>query len=248
MYEVFLPLGKRGDGTIRKAPYVLAASLVLLIVAGAFLLSQRTESNAEFKKSVHYVSNTPAHDSVLAGAPVNVVVDFDFDLGPGSAVSVKSGNTEYGVGESVIDMNKLALRRNMDPNAPDGLYLVNYKACWPDGSCHDGFFRFSIDRKKAEAYADLRGMPEVTVKLVDISIMPQNIRISRGTKVTWINEDNIVHYVNTDQHSSHTYFPQQNSMALSKGGVFSMVFDTPGIYPYHCSAHPVQMSANVLVG
>lgn len=98
------------------------------------------------KKSAHYVSNTPAHGSVLASVPENVSINFNFDLGTGSSISIKTGNREYGSGATIIESNKLVMRRSMDPNAPDGLYTVSYNACWPDGSCHDGHFQFTIDR------------------------------------------------------------------------------------------------------
>src|SRR3990167_1793893 len=32
------------------------------------------------KKSAHYESNTPEHGSTLAGVPINVVINFNFDL------------------------------------------------------------------------------------------------------------------------------------------------------------------------
>ena len=228
---------------MRKIIYLIAAGIV--VMAAAFVLLN-TET-AEFKKSAHYESNTPAHGSVLAGVPVNVVIDFNFDLAEGSSISIKAGDKEYGAGETVIDSNKLAMRRDMDVNAPDGLYTVNYIACWPDGSCHDGHFQFNIDRTKGDAYEDLRNKNEVTVKLSEISFKPRNIRISRGTKVNWVNEDEVIHYVNTDAHPSHTYYPEQNSRALKKGDTFSITFDKAGAYPYHCSAHARVMTGTIIV-
>ncbi len=146
-------------------------------------------------------------------------------MGPGSSISIKTADKEYGTGGTTIDSNKLAMRRNMDPSAPDGFYTINYKACWHDGSCHDGYFQFIIDRTKAETYTDLRNKTEVTVRLSGIAFKPQNIRISRGTKVTWVNEDDVDNYVNTDAHTSHTYYPPQNSKALRKGDIFSLNLD-----------------------
>lgn len=213
------------------------------------------------KKSAHYESNTPAHGAVLAGVPINVVIDFNFDLakpseikilgnpsaGSTSSLQAGSGQVDYGEGETIIDSNKLALRRNMQKNAPDGLYTVEYNACWPDKSCHEGNFQFRIDRSKAQNFEDQTGRNEVTVKLSNTKFVPENIRISKGTKVTWVNDDNTDHYINTDSHPAHTYFPQQNSKVLKKGDTFSLVFDKPGIYPYHCSAHEASMKASILV-
>lgn len=240
---------------IKNIVFIILVLLLMSFFSGCVgKTEQKAESSAvtssvtlKVKKSAHYESNTPAHASVLAGVPVNVVIDFNFDLGPGSSISIKTDDKEYGTGETVIDPNKLAMRRNTNPNAPDGFYTVNYKACWPDGSCHDGYFQFTIDRTKAGNYTDLRNKTEVTVKLSEVAFKPQNIRISRGTKVIWINEDNVDHYVNTDAHPSHTYYPPQNSKVLKKGDMFSLTFDKEGIYPYHCSAHAKIMTGSIIV-
>lgn len=199
------------------------------------------------KKSAHYESNTPAHGTALAGVPVNVVLDFNFDLGSGSAISVTSGGKEYALGNTIIDPGRLAMRRSIDPAAPDGLYEVTYDACWPDGSCHDGNFRFAIDRSLAGQYTDLTGRQEVTVAMENTAFDPALVRISRGTKVTWVNREAVGHFVNTDSHPAHTYYLPQNSRGLERNGTFSVVFDTPGIYPYHCSAHADLMKGSILV-
>jgi len=199
------------------------------------------------KKSPHYETNTPEHGAVLAGVPVNVVIDFNFDLGPGSAISVKSGSREYATGTTGIDPNRLAMRRPIDPAAPDGLYEVTYNACWPDGSCHDGNFRFAIDRSLARQYTDLTGTPQVTINMDNIAFDPAMVRVTRGTNVTWINREAVEHFVNTESHPAHTYYIPQNSRGLLKNDTFSVVFDTPGIYPYHCSAHAAVMRGSILV-
>jgi plastocyanin len=208
-----------------------------------------TPSQPEFsvpKKSPHWESNTPEHGATLAAVPINIVIDFNFDLGPGSDISIMSNGEEYSIGQTVVDENKLAMRRNMDQDAPDGLYKIAYKACWPDGSCHDGYFEFAIDRSKESAYEDLRGQGEITVTMKGIAFIPQNVLISKGTRITWINEDSVTHYVNTDSHPAHTYYPEMNSLALNNGDNYSLILDIPGIYPYHCSAH-TNMKGSIIV-
>jgi len=214
----------------------------------------------QFKKSAHYESNTPEHGSIIPAVPVNAVIDVNFDLAPPSAISINKDGSDYGVGETTIDSNKLAMRRVMAPDAPDGLYTVNYNTCWPDGSCHDGHFQFAIDRSRAGAYEDLRDNDAVTVSMGEIAFDKPKIRVSRGTKVTWENYDEVEHYINTDSHPSHSYYPMQNSRALAKarcigpacknlipGGTYSLIFDTPGFYPYHCSAHAEEMISSIIV-
>lgn len=199
------------------------------------------------KKSAHYESNTPEHGAVLAGVPINVVIDFNFDLAKPSEIKIEMDGKSYDVGQTIIDDNKLAMRRNVDANAPDGLYTATYKACWPDGSCHDGNFQFAIARSLAAGFSDMTGKKEVEIKMAQIKFNPQNIKVGKGTKITWVNDDNVVHYVNTDPHPGHDYYKPQNSESLAKGDSYSIVFDKAGIYPYHCSAHADQMVGSILV-
>ncbi|MBI4037681.1 cupredoxin domain-containing protein [Candidatus Curtissbacteria bacterium] len=213
-------------------------------------IGQGSSSTANFtdpKKAAHYESNTPAHGSVLAGVPVNVVIDFNFDLAQPSEIKIFKDGKDFGQGETVLDSNKLAMRRNINYDSPNGLFTVEYKACWPDKSCHDGSFQFVIDRSAGSVFEDRTGSKEVTVRMSQIAFNPQNLKVSKGTKVTWINDDSVEHYVNTETHPAHTYYPQQNSKALKKGEIFSLVFDKAGIYPYHCSAHASTMTGSLLV-
>lgn len=199
------------------------------------------------KKSTHYESNTPYHGAILAGVPINVVVDFNFDLAKPSEIKILNNGQDYGIGETIIDSNKLTMRRNISPNAPDGLYKIEYKACWPDASCHNGYFQFVIDRKLDKGFSDQTNKKEVEIKMSQIKFESQDIKISKGTKVTWVNDDSIEHFVNTDSHPSHTYYKAQNSKALGKDASYSVIFETAGIYPYHCSVHADSMAGNILV-
>jgi len=246
-----------------KVSYIILALVVLGI--GAFLLfgkeqskpsspstftKEQTADQTTFqspKKSAHYETNTPAHGATLAGVPINVVIDFNFDLAKPSSIKIEKEGKDFGIDETVIDDNKLSMRRNMDSNAPDGVYTVMYNACWPDGSCHDGDFQFAIDKSLSPGLTDMINQKEVQIKMSEIKFNPQNLKVSKGTKVTWINDDGVDHYVNTDSHPAHTYYLPQNSKSLAKGENFSVSFEKSGIYPYHCSAHADTMSGNILV-
>lgn len=208
--------------------------------------------NYEFsnpKKSAHYEGNTPTHGAVLAAPPINIVIDFNFDLATGSSMTITHDGKDYGVGETTIDANKLVLRRSFDQIAIDGLYTVDYKACWPDKSCHTGSFQFAIDRTLVdrENYTNARNQKEVTVHLRQYAFSPTNLRIKTGTRVMWVNDDPDTHYINTDSHPAHTYYVKQNSKALSKNDTFELTFDQPGLYLYHCSAHADTMRATIIV-
>lgn len=249
--------------------YLLIGIVITIVMVGFFIwnrnLTSQTQTNSSIpttsettiqstavsfnnpKKSAHYESNTPAHGVTLAGVSINVVIDFNFDLAKPSEIKILKGGKDFGVGETTIDSNKLSIRRKMNPDSSDGLYTVDYKACWPDGSCHDGFFQFAIDKSQTTNFNDQTNKKEVAIKLSQIRFSPQNVKVSKGAKVIWINDEDVEHYVNTDSHPAHTYYQQQNSKVLKKGEQYSVVFDIAGIYPYHCSAHAGSMVGTLLV-
>ena len=251
---------------VMKKGIVIGVTAVVLIAIVAFYFSGKdytsgynttigSGSQAELivfdipKKSAHYESNTPSHGSVVAGVPINVVIDFNFDLATPSSILILNAKTgeDFGIGSIEIDSNKLAMRKEMKEDSPNGLYNITYKACWPDESCHDGKFQFAIDKTKANEFIDMTGKSEVTINAEQISLKPMKVKISKGTQITWINQDSVQHFVNTDAHPSHTYFSEQNSRALGEEDSFSIVFDKSGFYPYHCSAHASVMKGEILV-
>jgi len=208
------------------------------------------EKEFEFNNAVktpHWVENVPASNSIIPGVPINIIINFNFDLYEDSKIIIEKDGVQYNTGDTSIDENKLALRSGMDPEAPDGLYKVSYTACWPDGSCHDGSFEFAIDSKLSEEYTDLRGSEEITINMENISFDMPQIIINAGTSVTWINLEDAGHYINTDPHPGHNYYPEQNSKLLSKGDSYSLTFDKPGFYPYHCSTHYPAMQGVIIV-
>jgi methionine-rich copper-binding protein CopC len=98
-------------------------------------------------KSAHYVSNTPKHGATLSSVPSKVELTFNFDVATPSVISIIGPDGEnYATGETKIGTDILSLYVAMDPEAPDGLYTVNYTACWPDQTCHDGKFQFALQR------------------------------------------------------------------------------------------------------
>lgn len=240
--------------------------IALVLVAGAaYFMTQSKNSQAPLtspiatdsgtaqkftfspqKKSLHFVTSTPPHESVLAAPPINIVIDFNFDLGSKSLIKVTKDSVDYTEGKTTIDPSKLTLRQALKPDLLDGLYTVTYDACWPDNTCHDGTFQFVIDRTKAANYQDETGKSEVTVRMKDISFKPLSLKVSRGTKITWVNDDTVGHYVNTDSHPAHSYFEAQNSKLIEPGKSYTVAFDKTGAFPYHCSAHTA-MTAQIIV-
>lgn len=82
---------------------------------------------------------------------------------------------------------------------------------------------------------------EATVNIDNFSFSPAELVVAAGTKVTWLNRDDIPHTV-TDAADPRAF----KSAALDTGDAFSFVFPAPGTYRYFCSLHP-HMQATVVV-
>ena len=197
----------------------------------------------------HFVDVYPVHGDVLVQAPSEVLLNFNFNLHQDSAISVMRDGQPVSVGTLSISSNSLSMRTSIEGDAGDGVYQVDYKACWPDGSCHEGSTTFVVDGDTVAEYVDLRGQTEVTVNMMDEKLYdPPRMILSPGTKVTWLNVDAVAHFVNTDPHPSHNLQEEQNSLAINPGETHSYTFAAPGAWGYHCSAHfNLGMTAQVLV-
>ena len=77
------------------------------------------------------------------------------------------------------------------------------------------------------------------VKIDNFSFTPQEITVAVGTKVTWVNRDDIPHTVVSTEEKF-------KSKALDTDDQYSFTFDKAGTYDYFCSIHP-KMTAKVIV-
>jgi plastocyanin len=68
---------------------------------------------------------------------------------------------------------------------------------------------------------------------------PDDLNVSAGDTVTWMNTDSIAHTSTSDVNG-------WNSGIIGPGGQSSMTFQTIGIFSYHCAIHP-GMVATVVV-
>ena len=78
-----------------------------------------------------------------------------------------------------------------------------------------------------------------TVSIDNFAFNQATITVPVGTKVTWVNHDDMLHTV-ADEGKSFKSDP------LDSGDSFSHVFDKPGTYKYFCSLHP-HMTGTVVV-
>ena len=79
------------------------------------------------------------------------------------------------------------------------------------------------------------------VVIDNFTFTPATLTISAGTKVKWINHDDIPHTV-----TSTTQPRELKSEALDTDQTYSHTFAKPGTYHYFCAIHP-HMTAVVIV-
>jgi plastocyanin len=227
---------------------VITLLLVLTAGLGLILFFSLKKSEINSVPPAQFVDSSPSQDQTFYRSPINVVVNFNQDLTDRSTVSVFHQGTDVTTQKAEISENKLTLRRPLRSGLTSGTYLTKYVACFQNNDCSEGQFTFTIDEKSGADYQDLRGQKEVTIKMNHLSFDQPRIIITTGTKVTWVNEEEVDHFINTDPHPSHTFFPDQNSLEIKRDGNYAVTFVDPGEYPYHCSAHvPEGMVGRVVV-
>ncbi len=80
---------------------------------------------------------------------------------------------------------------------------------------------------------------EITISIEDFAFAPDTIEVPAGTTVTWTNNDGVPHTVTADDGAF-------DSGTLNSGASFSVTFDEPGTYAYHCAFHS-RMTAQIIV-
>ena len=78
------------------------------------------------------------------------------------------------------------------------------------------------------------------VKIDNFTFSPATLTVPVGSKVTWVNEDDIPHQVMA---SGRTF----KSQVLDTDQSFAQTFASPGTYEYFCSLHPHMKGTIVVV-
>lgn len=78
---------------------------------------------------------------------------------------------------------------------------------------------------------------ENTILIDGFAFSPDELTISAGESVTWINKDSASHNIKFDDLTSDTF---------AKDGTYTRVFDTAGTYDYICGLHPT-MKGKIIV-
>jgi plastocyanin len=219
-------------------------------------------------RTAHFIDSVPSHGEVFVTVPEKVLINFDDTLGalledaPGDTSKMTvyhegQEGTRIASTETRIEIrmiNGSVLKTVLDPKYGDGKYIVEYRACrtggteGTGGTCNDGRYGFSVDSLTIENYANMTKKAYVEIKMAGNRFNPQNVIISRGTRVTWTNEEGTVHTVATDPFKSENYVLPLKSNVLSKYNSYEYTFVKTGEFPYHCRLHyPDGMVGRILV-
>ena len=87
--------------------------------------------------------------------------------------------------------------------------------------------------------ADNTETNSVVVTIDNFNFTPPALTVPGGTKVTWVNKDDVPHTVTSDDKLF-------GSRALDTDDKYSFTFQNPGTYSYYCSVHP-KMTGKVVV-
>jgi plastocyanin len=80
---------------------------------------------------------------------------------------------------------------------------------------------------------------DVRIDIKEFMFGPRDLSITAGTKVTWVNDDQIPHTVMETHKAFH-------SAALDTDDSFTYQFDNAGTFEYFCALHP-QMIGRIVV-
>lgn len=104
---------------------------------------------------------------------------------------------------------------------------------------------------------DLTNQSQVSMNIKDYKYEKPNIKIKKGTTVTWTNQDAMQHNVMQDHSDSGTAHDAPTAdqvkpdvfagQLLSKGESYSFTFNEVSSAPYHCSPHPYMKGSVTVV-
>ena len=82
------------------------------------------------------------------------------------------------------------------------------------------------------------------VVMKNIQFNPKSLTVSKGTTVTWTNEDSVNHDVTKTSGPGPNFASGHGN--IGSGGTYKVTFNTPGTIKYRCTIHP-GMEATIVV-
>lgn len=77
-----------------------------------------------------------------------------------------------------------------------------------------------------------------TVNISDFKFGPQNLKVKKSTKVTWVNQDTAGHNVIAPDGQVKPGGPPADNEIFRKGDTYDFTFNTVGSFDYICRPHP----------
>jgi len=130
----------------------------------------------------------------------------------------------------------LRLRKGMFVTA-----LVLFNASLAGCGGQSGGANESAHSPDGTAQAADSNAPPVQIRIDNFTFEPAEVTIPAGTKVTWVNHDDVPHTA-----TSSAKPRKFDSGTLDTDDQFSFVFTAPGTYDYFCALHK-HMTARIIV-
>ena len=111
----------------------------------------------------------------------------------------------------------------------------------PSASPNSNMTNMEMPQKPATSVTKEMAMNSVPNQIVieNFSFQPATLTVKAGTKVTWVNRDDVPHTA-TDTEKRF------NSKTLDTDDQFAFTFEQPGTYNYYCALHP-KMTGQIIV-
>jgi len=132
----------------------------------------------------------------------------------------QSNGTEYGQGNN--SESQASAPPTASPNANTGMSNMNMPA-----------------KPRTAAKNMQSGTAANQVVIENFSFAPATLTVKAGTKVTWINRDDVPHTVNEND-------KRFKSGPMDTDDQFSYTFSAPGTFSYFCALHP-KMIGQIIV-
>jgi plastocyanin len=81
------------------------------------------------------------------------------------------------------------------------------------------------------------------VSVTKSGFAPKTLTVGAGKKVTWMNNDSVVHYIAPADHPDHIKYvgtwDDDGTGRIAPGEAYTVTISTPGTYSYHDHLNPV---------
>ena len=96
-----------------------------------------------------------------------------------------------------------------------------------------------VDVNTNEEDSDSEAVSEVTILITDTGFAPSSVTVEIGTRVTFLNDGQALHWPASNVHPAHELLPGFDaSQGLNTGESYSFTFDEVGTWGYHDHLFP----------